>query len=279
MRWICWKGKTGKMSKTVGNAFDELLQSVAESMAEIGMELGMRMAEGTNEEAAGIFVRLQRVATMRQEIGLLKSRCLDLLSDNTLVSPEEVAEVLSVQTPIVQEALVDQAAQANAQVEFLEQKESVQAKIEEPHTNGLTIGPIETPKSVREAPKAGAHTKKNKARRVLPVGTYTEAQTYVPYLMRAFLYCSKNDGYSQVTKETIELMKQEGIAKPADMEKTGSGCYRYNAQLSSIRNRLLRQGVIISLGGGKYMLSDTGRAEAQRLDSQARNGHEAAAHM
>lgn len=62
------------MSQAVTVAFDSLLKSVSDSMGEIGLEFGIRMAEGDPTDAAHIHYKLQRVSSLRQDIVSLKEQ-------------------------------------------------------------------------------------------------------------------------------------------------------------------------------------------------------------
>lgn len=305
------------MSLTVEHAFDDLMGAVAESLAEIGMELGLRMADGTEEEANGIYARMLRVSAIRQDIRELKSRCLTLIGGSNFellstrkdlvkqteqpifepsvseepVSKEPISEESASEEPIFESPVFEEPLAAASSSNGASREPAVdpvlpepfEVKVFEPEAapqKAVLVFAKEdflAPKSARQQPKAGKHTKKLSARRTLPQGTYTETHTYVPYLLRAMLYCSKDDAFSHITRETIELMKEERVAKPADLEKTGSGCYRYQAQLGTVRKGLINRGLLVSLGGGKYMLTDIGRAEANQLDGQARDTHASAA--
>ena len=98
----------------------------------------------------------------------------------------------------------------------------------------------------------------------LTQGEYTPVKGYEPYLLRAMVLLGPHSRYIDIQKKTLELMQQDGKAKPQDIQNAGATpVKRYITQTASLRKSLTHRELIIQHPDKSFSLTDKGMMEAQ----------------
>lgn len=97
---------------------------------------------------------------------------------------------------------------------------------------------------------------------------YTPLPGYRPFILRALQKLEPGTRYADVQKTALQIMKDEGVARPQDEEPVGaSGVIRYIAQCGALKKQLLREHLIEGSGSEGFHLTEEGNEELRKLAS------------